>query len=71
MTDPTISVAQDLTAIVELATALEDQAFHRAAANPPGGDALVSLAPVASPEAWQWRVDAAEERGEYVDLSHE
>lgn len=71
MTDPTITVAQDLTAICELATALEDQALHRAAANPPGGDALVSLAPVASPEAWQWRIDAAEERGEYVDLSHE
>lgn len=54
-------VARDLHEIAALATALHDQAIHKAnAALMPGGDAMVALAPVGNQEAWQHRYDTAE-----------
>jgi hypothetical protein len=59
--DPTLDVARDLRAIVDLCKLLHDQAVHRASHHDmPGGDALVMLAPVASPEAWGNRIETAE-----------
>lgn len=59
--DPTLDVARDLRAIVELAALLSDQAEHRASHHDlPGGDATVMLGPVASPEAWGNVVDSIE-----------
>lgn len=58
--DPTLSVARDLRAIVELSADLGDQAAHKANGEMPGGDALACLAPVASPEAWENRVETIE-----------
>jgi hypothetical protein len=57
MTDPTVPVARDLAAILDLAPSLDDQAAHHASDHlMPGGEAMVALAPVASPEANAWRV---------------
>jgi hypothetical protein len=59
--DPTLDVARDLRAIVDLCKLLHDQAVHRASHHDmPGGDALVMLAPVASPEAWENRRETIE-----------
>jgi hypothetical protein len=57
VTDPTVPVARDLAEITRLSDDLEAQAINHGD-NPslPGGDALVALAPVASPEAHGWRV---------------
>jgi hypothetical protein len=60
--DAVTKVARDLTEILSLADALEPQAVAKAN-NPehlPGGAAMVALAPVASPEAWEHRYEAAE-----------
>jgi len=63
-TDPRITVAQHLTAIVELSERLEDQAINDANDHlMPGGLAMVALASVANLEAWANRVDTAERRG--------
>jgi hypothetical protein len=62
--DPRITVAQHLTAIVELSERLEDQAINDANDHlMPGGLAMVALASVANLEAWANRVDTAERRG--------
>lgn len=62
--DPRITVAQDLTAIVDLSERLEDQAINDANDHlMPGGLAMVALAAVANLEAWANRIDAAERRG--------
>ncbi len=73
MTSPdvteTTKVAQDLTAIRELDKLLADQAAHKAGdPEMPGGQAMVMLAPVASPEAHEHRVDTAERLG--TSLQH-
>lgn len=75
------AVARDLSAIVELHDRLLTQAVHQARARDmPGGEAMVMLATVASPEAWAHRVDAAERAatdpdsrsyGHWPDLAHE
>lgn len=59
----TIDVATHLSAIIEAAERLEDEAIS--AANDrlmPGGLALVALGPVANLEAWSHKLDAAERR---------
>jgi hypothetical protein len=60
----TIEVAQDLTAIVDMSEALEDQAINDANDHlMPGGLAMVALSSVANLEAWANKLDAAERRG--------
>lgn len=60
----TIDVAQDLTAIVDMAERLEDQAINDANDHlMPGGLAMVALAGVANLEAWANKLDAAERLG--------
>lgn len=60
----TITVAQDLTAIVDMAERLEDQAINDANDHlMPGGLAMVALAGVANLEAWANKLDAAERLG--------
>jgi hypothetical protein len=63
VTDPTVSdVSTDLAEIIRLADQLGDEAASRAGARlVPGGLAMVGLAPVASPEAWAWTIDAREQ----------
>lgn len=59
----TIHVASDLTAILDVAERLEEQAI--ASANDrefPGGLALVALGPVASLDEWSEQLEAAEHR---------
>lgn len=58
----TVDVARDLTAIEQLAGALEDEAVHRAA-HPlmPGGLAMVALGPVASSATYDAQLDELEE----------
>jgi len=64
-----IAVAQDLTEIERLVVDLAEQAIHDANDHTlPGGDALASRAPVASPEAWEHRYEAGEALGR--DVSH-
>lgn len=61
MTDPTLDVAIDLRAILALSADLEEQAVHKATAREmPGGDAMVMLGPVASPAAWERRLELVE-----------
>jgi hypothetical protein len=65
-------VARDLTAIVELALQIPAQAIHKANATIdgtglPGGLAMVSLASVASPEAWENIYEAREAHGRSSD----
>ena len=60
MTTP-VQVAQALTAIEKLYTDLEAQAIHKASDRlMPGGEAMVALAPVGSPEGWAENVAAVE-----------
>jgi hypothetical protein len=60
----TIDVARDLTSIVEMSEALEDQAINDANDRlMPGGLAMVALSVVANLEAWSNKLDAAERRG--------
>lgn len=60
----TIDVAQDLTAIVDMSEALEDQAINDANDHlMPGGLAMVAQGPVANLEAWAHKLDAAERLG--------
>lgn len=67
-----VAVARDLTVIEDLHTRLLVQAVHLAADREmPGGDAMVMLAAVASPEAWAHQVDAFERVGVWPDLAHE
>ena len=67
--DEVTEVAQNLTEIVDLVTHLEAQAIHDANDHElPGGDAMVALAHVASPEAWEHIYEAAEANG--YDVSH-
>lgn len=62
-TSPRIRVAQHLTAIVDLAERLEEQAINDANDHlMPGGLAMVALAAVANLEAWTHKLDAAERR---------
>lgn len=57
------SVARDLTVITELYEKLLTQATHLASdPDIPGGDAMVMLGPVASPEAWAHQVDTLEQQ---------
>src|SRR5688572_26692956 len=60
--DPLVKVARDLREIERLAGELEAQAIADAS-HPlmPGGRAMVALAPVASPEAWE-NLEQATER---------
>lgn len=59
-----VTVAQDLTAIVEMSERLEDQAINDANDHlMPGGLAMVGLAAVANLEAWANKLDAAERLG--------
>ena len=61
MTDPTVPVARDLAASVALADDLAAQAVNHADHHlMPGGEAMVALGPVASPEAVEWRVWSGE-----------
>jgi hypothetical protein len=56
--DPLLDVQRDLREISRLATWLQDQALHRSNDKTmPGGEALATLAPVASPEAVENRID--------------
>lgn len=60
----TIDVAQDLTAIVDMAERIEEQAINDANDRlMPGGLAMVALAGVANLEAWAHKLDAAERHG--------
>jgi hypothetical protein len=60
----TIDVARDLTAIVDMSEALEDQAINDANDHlMPGGLAMVAQGPVANLEAWAHKLDAAERLG--------
>jgi hypothetical protein len=60
----TIDVARDLTAIVEMSEALEDQAINDANDHlMPGGLAMVAQGPVANLEAWAHKLDSAERLG--------
>jgi hypothetical protein len=60
----TIDVARDLTAIVDMAESLEDQAINDANDHlMPGGLAMVAQGPVANLEAWAHKLDAAERLG--------
>lgn len=68
--DPVTKVAQDLRAIEDMGVLLLTQAVHKANDRDiPGGNAMVALAPVANPEAWEHRYEASEERGagDYVE----
>lgn len=66
------AVAHDLSITVELHEKLLTQAAHLASdPDIPGGDAMVMLGPVASPEAWAHRVDSLERVSSYPDLAHE
>jgi hypothetical protein len=63
VTTDRITLAQNLTAIVELAESLEDQAVNDANDRlMPGGLAMVALGSVANLEAWANKFDAAERR---------
>lgn len=70
--DAVALVARDLSMIEELHEKLLTQAVHLAS-DPamPGGDAMVMLCAVASPEAWANQVDAYERAGVWPDLAHE
>lgn len=58
---PVVKVAQNLRTIEDLYRALLVQAIHKANSHlMPGGEAMVALAPVASPSEWEERVEAAE-----------
>lgn len=59
---PTVKVARDLTAIVELSERLEDQAINDANDHlMPGGLAMVALGPVASARTYDDALDDAEQ----------
>lgn len=60
MTDPTLAVAQDLRAILDLSRDLEDQAINKGGGDLPGGDAMVMLGPVAAPADWERRLELVE-----------
>lgn len=63
-TDPRTKVAQDLSAIEDMSAALLTQATHKAGDHDmPGGNAMVALAHVASPQAWEHVYEAAEHNG--------
>lgn len=67
--DALTKVARNLTAIEDMTNALLTQAVHKANDKlMPGGTAMVALASVASPEAWEHIFEAAEGRGH--DTSH-
>lgn len=55
MSDPTLQVAQDLTAITDLAGHIAEHVDRVDC------DAMAELGPVASPEAWQHQIDARDE----------
>lgn len=58
---PVTKVARNLSAIEDMTAALLTQAVHKANDREmPGGDAMVALASVASPEAWEHIFEAAE-----------
>lgn len=60
---PVTKVARNLTAIVELASSLEEQAIEKANDRlMPGGLAMVALAPVANLNEWSEQLEAAEYR---------
>lgn len=62
-THPTVVVATNLSAILDLAADLEDQAINDANDHlMPGGLAMVALGVVANLEAWAHKLDAAERR---------
>lgn len=66
-TDPTVGINRDLTEILNLSEALSDQAIEHARDRlMPGGLAMVSIAPVGSPEKYDLRVDAHERRATYL-----
>lgn len=59
--DPVTKVARNLSAIEDMTAQLLTQAVHKANDREmPGGDAMVALASVASPEAWEHIFEAAE-----------
>lgn len=59
--DAVTKVSRDLTAIEDMAAALPEQAVHKANDHEiPGGLAMVSLAPVASPASWEAGIEAIE-----------
>lgn len=62
--DPVTKVARDLTEIVAMTLALDDQAEHKANDRiMPGGLAMVALAGVANLEAWEHQYEAREHFG--------
>lgn len=70
---PTVRVARDLTAILDLYARLESQAEHEAShALMPGGQAMVALGNVANLEAWENRQQASERyRAAYTSVEDE
>lgn len=67
--DPRITVAQNLTAIVEFSARLEDQAINDANDRlMPGGLAMVALGSVANLESWGHKLEAAERLGIYPEV---
>jgi hypothetical protein len=67
--DAVTKVARNLSAIEDMTAQLLTQAVHKANDRTmPGGDAMVALASVASPEAWEHIFEAEEGRG--LDVSH-
>lgn len=63
-----VKVARDLREICDLSQSLADQAVARHSDHlMPGGEAMVMLAPVGDPEAWQHQFDAREELGRSTD----
>lgn len=72
LTSAAVKVARDLTAIEELAALIPGQAVHKANATIdgtglPGGLSMVTLAAVASPEAWENVYEAREAFGRSAD----
>ena len=68
-TDAVTKVARNLSAIENMTAALLTQAVHKANDSfIPGGDAMVSLAAVASPEAWENVYEAGEAHG--LNVAH-
>lgn len=67
---PAVKPARDLTEIINLTAALHEQAIARANDRDylPGGNAMVSLAPVGNIEAWETQFETRERLGR--DHSH-
>ena len=71
--DSRVRVAQDLRAIIDMAVALGDRATDLGGSpDMPGGDAMLTLAPIANLEAWEWQQGTSERTGRlYTSVADE